>query len=448
MNRLALIILAVCSGLAVTVAGCGTKTNPNFCPNKNPDDNCTEPDVCMDNSHCAAPTGVCNTQTMACVQCTPAAASACVGASPICGTDNSCHGCTTHAECTGSNLCLADGSCASPDMVAYVAAAPGGTDNPTCSFASPCTHVAAALATGRPYVRFHGTIDEPVVIGSRRVATIFADPGAKLTNSSGGAILTVQDDGTSLNVYDLTISDAPNNANGFGVLIPTGGAPTVSLTRVTLANNPARGLSVAGGTLTVSHSTISSNTGGGVVMTGGSLTMSQTTITGNAGGGISLMGGVFAIVGNVFFNNGTDSGFVGGLTITTTLNSANRLEFNSFNRNKTQDGLGTAIQCVAGAFTARNNILSENATATNTLQFSGTCMHAYSIVRPGVLPAGATNKAGDPLFKDTTAGDLHIQPGSAAIGGSDPASDLTGIASQDIDGDIRRSPADIGADQR
>jgi hypothetical protein len=333
-------------------------------------------------------------------------------------------------------------------MVAYVTAAPGGTDNPTCSFASPCTHVAAALATGRPYVKFHGTTDESVVIGSRRVATFFADAGAKLTNSSGGAILTVQDDGTSLNVYDLTISDAPNNANGFGLLIPTGGAPTVSLTRVTLTNNPARGLSTSGGTLTISHSTIIGNAGGGVSNTGGTLTLLQTSIANNTGGGLSFTNGTFAIVGNVFFNNGTDSGVVGGASIATTLNATNRLDFNSFNRNKTQDGLGTAIQCVAGAFTARNNILSENATATNTLQFSGTCMHAYSIVRPGVLPAGASNKAGDPLFKDTTAGDLHIQPGSAAIGGSDPASDLTGIASQDIDGDIRRSPADIGADQR
>ena len=130
-NRFSLSILLVLSGFIVSSASCGSKANPYYCPDKNPDDNCTEPDICEDNSSCAGPTGVCDTQTMTCVQCTTAMASACTGTSPICGADDSCHGCAAHTDCTASNVCLPDGSCAPETNVAYVD--PGGTDNASCT---------------------------------------------------------------------------------------------------------------------------------------------------------------------------------------------------------------------------------------------------------------------------------------------------------------------------
>jgi hypothetical protein len=71
----------------------------------------------------------------------------------------------------------------------------------------------------------------------------------------------------------------------------------------------------------------------------------------------------------------------------------------------------------------------------------------FSIARPGSLPEGAGNSAQDPLFANTTTGDLHIAAASPARDAADPASDLTGIASRDIDDEPRTSPADIGADQ-
>jgi hypothetical protein len=116
-----------------------------------------------------------------------------------------------------------------------------------------------------------------------------------------------------------------------------------------------------------------------------------------------------------------------------------------------QNGQGAAIQCSAGNFTARNNILSYNVTATNSAQIGGSCSHEYSIAYRGVPadtpPTGANNSAMDPLFVDPAIGDLHIKPTSPARHAADPASDLTGIASRDIDGDPRVSPADLGADQ-
>jgi hypothetical protein len=152
-------------------------------------------------------------------------------------------------------------------------------------------------------------------------------------------------------------------------------------------------------------------------------------------------------VGNVFFANGTSLGNVGGVAVSTSQSSANRLEFNSFNKNQTQNGLGTAIQCVAGTFTARNNAMSENGTLTNMEQVGGTCVHAYSIARPGTVPPGTGNSGMDPMFENTTTGDLHLKAGSPALGAADPASMLTGPAEFDIDGNKRTSPADIGADE-
>jgi hypothetical protein len=61
------------------------------------------------------------------------------------------------------------------------------------------------------------------------------------------------------------------------------------------------------------------------------------------------------------------------------------------------------------------------------------------------MPPGTANIASDPLLVDPSKGDLHIQSTSPARRGADPASDLTGIASRDIDGNLRGTPADIGA---
>jgi hypothetical protein len=250
-----------------------------------------------------------------------------------------------------------------------------------------------------------------------------------------------------LSVYDLSISDA-SNVNDVGIVVPVAaGAPSIALTRATVANNPKGAISASGGTLTITKSTISGNTGGGILVSGASLTVSQYTFSGNQGGGISVMNGTFVIVGNVFFNNGTPTGTVGGISITTSQSASNRLEFNSFNTNQAQVTIGTAIQCTAGTFTARNNIMSGNGTLANMEQVGGGCAHAFSIVRPGTVPSGSGNSASDPMFKNTTTGDLHIEAASPARRAGDPNSDLTGIAARDIDGDPRTAPPDIGADQ-
>jgi Right handed beta helix region len=445
-NKWILVLVASIAALTGCNAILGDELNPKFCRAHLDDAECRQKFSlpCTKSSQCAAPAAVCQVETGTCVQCSPAEPESCTGSAPVCSAENTCSGCSKHTECA-SAACLPDGSCGDDSKVAYVAPAGTGT---TCTQASPCKKVDDALKTARPYVKFGGVTDEAVTVDKGRQVTFLADAGAKLTRGTGGAILTVKDDGTSLGVYDLAISDAPNNASGYGVLVAAGsGAPTVRLVRVTLQNNPAGAISATGGTLTVTQSTISSNQGGGISATGGTLTVTQSTISGNTGGGISVTNAAFSVVGNVFFGNGSGSSTIGAVSISTMQNAANRLEFNSFNKNLTTDTVGPAIHCLAGTFTAKNNIMSGNGTLTQLTQYSGACTHAYSIATPGALPPGSGNSAADPGFVNTTTGDLHISATSPARGAADPASNLTGPAERDIDGQPRTSPADIGADE-
>jgi len=321
---------------------------------------------------------------------------------------------------------------------------PGGTDNTSCTKATPCTKVAKALATAKPFLKFHGATNEQVSINQN--VTLLADTGAQLSYSSTGVILTVS--GTSIvDIYDLAVANGLGGT-GVGLSMPFGNTATVSLHRVTLTNNAGGGISASSGSLTVTGSKIANNTGVAIAASGGSLTVAQSTISNNAGGGISTTG-QFAIVNNFVFANGSSSSPIGGVSILATQNAANRLDFNSFSKNTTQDGVGAAIQCTAGTFTARNNIMSGNGTLTDMNQTGGTCTHAYSIATPGTLPTGTGNLAVDPQFVNTTTGDLHIPAGSPAIDAADPAAALTGLEAVDIDGDARPqgAHADIGADE-
>jgi hypothetical protein len=421
-----------CSALALALlcAMTGCRKSEYYCPGARLD-NCNYLDAgqtCASNDDCSEPEAVCDVGgSMTCVQCiAPDQARACTGTTPACGDDHTCRGCIAHAECPASDACLPDGSCAEPSQVAYVKPpALGGTDNPSCTLAMPCTKVASALQTGRPYLKLAGTNDEggTLSIDSRNV-TLLAERGAKLVRTSNGLHLEIK--GTSqIEIYDLEISGA-SGALGVGISLPTGNAVRLTLRRAKILNNA----------------------GGGITASGGTLTVSQSTISGNAGGGISMMNGTFVIVGNVFYLNGTGAALLGGVTISAPANAANHLEFNSFNQNTTANGVAPAIQCtIAGTFTARNNIMSENGTLTNMDQVGGNCLHAYSIARPGMMPPGVGNSSMDPLFVNTTTGDLHVRAGSPARGAADPNSNLTGPAERDIDGDVRTLPADIGADE-
>jgi hypothetical protein len=319
---------------------------------------------------------------------------------------------------------LPDGTCADMAQVAYVD--PAGSDNPTCAKATPCTKVASALATNRPYVKFHGTTDEAVTVNGGRVVAFLAAPGAKLTRTTGtGAIVTVQGDGTALSVYDLSISDAPNSPSGIGCVIPAAsGAPTLSLTRARLANNPGGGLSATGGTVTVS----------------------QSTVSGNTGGGLSISGAQFDLTNNFIVNNGSPGAVFGGVRIDgiATSTGVHRLELDTITGNQASAALTAGVTCsaIAVPLSFANSIVFRNGLA---MQVEGTnCTWSYSDIGQA-LASGTGNINQDPMFVNPAQNDFHIQSGSPAKNAANPAATI----SVDFDGNTRPQDgrSDMGADE-
>ena len=407
--------LASIAALVAGLVGCdlilGNDLNPKYCAAHPDDADCMRemPMGCTTNAQCEAPAGVCLVEERTCVQCTVEDAAACVGTTPVCGTDNTCGGCSKHSDCA-SAACLPDGACGSDTNVAYVA--PTGTDNGECTKAVPCTKVAKALATMRPFVKLSGVTDEAVTVEGGRQVSFLADAGAKLTRSSGGAIVTVKDSGTSLKVYDLSISDAPNNASGYGVLVPAGsGAPSVSLVRAALLNNP----------------------GGGISATGGSITVAQSTISGNQGGGISAMNATFDITNNFIYRNGNSTGTTtGGINLSSSAAGGNRLELNTIVDNEISASTTSSggLVCDIAGFSASNNIIARNfvnrsavVANANTI---GQCMHLSSKVVTDL----AELKFAAP---DMPPFNYHLMAGSTAIDAATTPSTIT----VDADGDVR-----------
>lgn len=408
---------------ALLVAGCVKKDNPNYCPGLNADNNCAEGDAgilpCSDNSQCSAPVAICDTQRMACVQCTPTQTSACTKATPICGMDERCRGCTSHAECPMSNACLPDGSCADAGDVAYVSAAPAGTDNPMCTKAMPCTTIMKALATNRPYLKLHGSLDEQVMISNRSL-TLLADPGTVLTSSATGNILTV-DKVSNVKVYDLEISGA--SGNGAGVSLPSGSNQTVTLSHVTMTRN--------------------NGMGGAVLAQGGTINIDRSKIFNNTSGGISIFMGQFDIENNFITGNGDLATTVyGGVYLNQTNAGTRILSFNTISTNKAVTGNPSGVSCnsLLQDLTASNNIIYGNTSINTSMQINGNhCLWTYSDIGPDAVPG---NVNVDPGF---ASGDFHLQSTSPLINQADPNATL-GI---DIDGEARPQGGrrDIGADE-
>jgi hypothetical protein len=288
----------------------------------------------------------------------------------------------------------------------------------------------------RPFVKVSGMIDEKggaTVNGGRQV-TVLADPGASVTNSTTGAIVTASGNGTSLSIFDLTIKNAPNDGTGFGAVIPSaGGSPQLTMTRVTISNNPAGGISVSGG----------------------ALTMSQSTVSNNAGGGISVSGAQFTIVSNFIASNGGGASQLGGVKIDgITTAGTHRFDFNTVSANLGPTTVNTGVSCgtVTVPLTFSNNIIYANVLAGGGAQQTGgspMCAYTFSDIGPEMTVGSNINA--DPMFANASTGNFHLTTNSPCRHVADPNADLTGIASKDIDGDPRTAspgmPADIGADE-
>jgi hypothetical protein len=388
--------------------------------------------------------------TQTCVQCiAPDQASACTGTSPVCGDDHACHACAVHADCSDSNTCLPDGSCAAESDVAYVS--PAGTATNNCSQSTPCT-LTAALATSKPYVKVAaGTLDEQVIVN--RKVTILAEPQAVLSSTQPGILLKVQGS-SQLEVYDLEISGA-SGANP-GMSLQSGFTGNVTLTRAKVAMNEGDGIRgpVSTGTLIVKESTIAGNSGNGIsgnatvvqsivsnnaafglIAGNGTMTVKQSTISENGQGGIYTNGGLFDITNNFIYRNGSQSIAAGGVYVADDA-VGGRLEFNTIvdNRGSTATYLAAGgVNCSNVTINAANNIIARNRTDST----------------PNQGCASTTSKVQDDLAglklesPDASPYSYKLMDGSSAIDQATTTSDIT----VDYFGTTRpkRTGKDIGA---
>jgi hypothetical protein len=365
----------------------------------------------------------------------------------VCGTDSTCHGCTSHAQCS-SSVCLADGSCSDETNVAYVQS--DGTGSAPCTKAAPCGTLDDALNTTKPIVK----IATGLVKGTKttsinnKTVTIVADAGATLTRGLfDGAILEVRGN-SDVKIFDLDITGAVG-AGADGIDLMAAGSPSLSLTRAKVDNNQGIGISATGGTLIVSQTTVSGNTGAGISATGGTLRVTCSTIGGtavNTGGGISISGAQFDLANNFIVSNGGPLAVFGGVKIDgiATSTGVHRLEFNTITANQTSGTLTAGVLCsaIAMPLTFANNIVFRNGSG---MQVEGNgCVWNYSDI--GQAITGLADINADPLFVNAAQGDFHIQATSPARDAADPRS-TEGV---DFDGDARPQDvhSDMGADER
>ncbi|HZJ63051.1 MAG TPA: right-handed parallel beta-helix repeat-containing protein [Kofleriaceae bacterium] len=464
MQRLARVVV-----LLVLLAAC-RQFNPESC--ENPSNAgippCGMPDgppvdtSCKDDMGCSATPDlpVCKIADAVgtCVQCTPEKHAKCSGTMPIC-TDNRCAPCTRHGDCTDSNVCKPDGSCALESDVAYVDGT-AGKDQMVCSKSMPCTKIASAVMTGRAIVKVSGTVTEPTSLDNKS-AVILGDLGATLAPLADAVALEVR--GTSrIEIFDLSISHPPGAAAREGVTVQD--TAELRMTRVGVVNNPADGIRISGGKLTCTRCTIAQNTLLGIDATGGTIAISQSTIQNNLDGGIAVSGmdTGFQIVGNVIFHNGKPDMMMnttiipgsgtGGINVPQVRGLAtNRIDFNSISRNDARPLFAPGVQCISSPtpLTARYNIIWDNGTSPafrDQVNATG-CDHKFSDIGPLPTSYGMMNVNTDPLFMDELAGDLHLmKPVNVMLFANPSASDIAGPAARDIEDELRSVATEMGAD--
>ena len=416
--------------LSLTAASCHSwfySDSELFCEMNPGDDRCPDGGsvACATNQDCTSgSTPVCDVAgTMTCVECLPDQADACQGATPSCGSDHQCVGCTSHLDCAAtSNVCRPDGSCANEQDVAYVKMGGSGS---ACTQAVPCATLGEGLAAKNVVKVLSGLVKGTnlTTIDGKQVA-IFADAGAKLDRDGDGPILEVRGN-ADVTISDLEITGQSGIGDSAISVLPSGGTPKLTLARVMVVANQGLGISSSGGTLTVSRSTISGNTGGGM------------SITNNT---------QFDLSNNIIAGNGGASTGFGGVRFDQTSSGTRVFEFNTVSNNVAADGTATGVVCslVTQAVTFSNNIIYDNASSGTRTQVGGTnCSWTYSDIGPGLVPGNA-NVDMDPMFVNAGQNNFHLQATSPVKDAADPNATL----GMDIDGEPRpQGTADIGADE-
>lgn len=345
---------------------------------------------------------------------------------PSCMTNNTCRPqlCTIHADCTDSDTCLPDGSCAMVTQVAFVDST-GGTENAMCSRERPCRTIASALATSRSYICLHGTFDELVVIEGGRHVALFADANTTLTSSTPDfPVVRVASAGTSVAIHDLHIVDVTNPVYVIDVA-PASGSPSLALYHVTISRDAGIAISIGDG----------------------QITMDRTTLDHNASGGLAVFSSAqFTVSNSLIVENGSPYSSYGGIRASSDASAHNVVVFTTVHGNIATRGTPACIPCVGAQTVITNTIVVENGlSGSTTSQAAGNCQFRHTRVYPGPPPAGEGNVGQDPKLVNPAAGDFRPSADSPAIGAADPTIPATCAAERDLDDTQRPDTPTIGA---
>jgi hypothetical protein len=412
---------------------------------------------CQGGSDCPSNLPVCD-QTLnegTCVLCTDSDRQQCTGMTPRC-EDRKCVACVDDNDCGDRGVCLSEGDCAAASRIIHVKAS-GGSNTAGCgAIDNECTLTRAftEVTTDRNIVKLDDATIYTSPAGGFRIDTntpfTIDARGAELRRSDSGPVLFIDDDGF-VTILGGTIAGSQSSS--------THGAEcrhraTLVIEGTTITGNDESGIFADQCTLRINKAIISNNSSRtgvrvpAVDVRNGSVTMSLSKLLSNKGGGVRTTNDTaFVIVGSLFHNNGqgvSPTSSVSALSLDSTSAPMNRLEFNTIVDNHASTSLAQGISCVVDNFTARNNIVWNTQSPTDTL-IEGSCSHAYSNVRQVLLDPinGPGNLNDDPSFESLS--DFRVKPGSPVDGRADPQANLDGIASVDLAGQTRTAPADIGA---
>ena len=410
--------------------------NPNYCAG-NPDNNCNETGGSNDggvdgnesiscvNTGCVgnAAGSVCDTETRACVACTPGTAgdhSACSGTAPVCKSD-ACTACTANVDCPDSNTCLPTGACAVATDVAYVDASMNGD----CSQASPCHTIATAIHTEKSIIRVTGLTNAKFAVSND--LTIIGDHDS-MNNITSGATYAAA-------FADDAIVTVSGSANLTMVDIALDGTGTAS---GVLGN----GLySSSTGTVDLTHCSVKNTTQNGVGSTAGTTKLHRTMVALNKVSGLDLFSTTFAIDNSFVVHNGdTTTTALGGVYLT---QAHGTMSYSTIARNLGQSVGAKGVVCNATSTSAfTSNILNGNSNGP----YTGDCTWIYSeFDNLTTAPMGAGNILALPLFVDFNNDNFHLQANSPGQN----AGDTTTTIKLDFDDQQRPMGAgpDIGADE-
>lgn len=443
LMRSARMTLSLCVVLTLSCQ----ERNPAFCMWHPEEAGCgvdpgIPPAVCASDAECVNPTPICDTSSAMCVECTVSEPGGCVGATPICGADDRCHGCAADADCA-SMTCLPDGACAPVLEVLYAAA--DGSPAANCMVDAKCSLARAiALIDGtKVTIRLDPgsyDLDATLVLG---ISMRIVGRGAVIDRDQRGTGPTLLIEGGAVVALDYVSIEGGDGA-GVGVGIGCTAATLIGRS-ITVQGNDATGINAVGCDLSLTQARIATNQGVGITASGGRLALRRSVVFGHPSGGVVITGAEFDLQNDFIIQNGGPFSLFGGLLITQISPGGDHVfDFNTVAYNAAAPQMTSGVVCsVVGApLSFTNSVVFANGSGLQVE--GGNCSWSYSDISP-IPVSGRGNRSTDPQFVDPAHSDFHLRATSPVKDAADPAATLA----VDHDGDRRPQGGgpDMGADE-